>query len=302
MILLLLFARVMPKLRACHENYRDVVNQLPAFEAIAAMERRCAAAAEPPAAPGGAIRLEREIVLADVSFAYAADRAPALNRVNLAIPAGRVSALAGASGSGKSTVADIVMGLLVPDSGTVRIGSEVLRPGQVRAWRSQIGYVGSDTFLFHDTVRNNLLWARPGATEAAMREALELAAATEFIAAMPDGLDTVVGDRGALVSQGERQRLALARALLRNPALLVLDEATNSLDPENESRILSALDRLRGDLTVLLIAHRLSTIRWADIVHVMDSGRVVESGGPVELNRRPDSRFRALCDAHTVTV
>jgi ATP-binding cassette subfamily C protein len=135
-----------------------------------------------------------------------------------------------------------------------------------------------------------------------MREALALAAATEFVDAMPAGLDTVVGDRGALVSQGERQRLALARAMLRNPAILILDEATNSLDPENEARVLGAIEKLRGRLTVVLIAHRLSTIRHADVIHVIEGGRVVETGEPSALTMRPDSRFKALCEAQAVTA
>ena len=155
--------------------------------------------------------------------------------------------------------------------------------------------------MFHDTVRTNLLWARPGATEPEMIEALSLAAAGDFVRGLPAGLETIVGDRGILLSQGERQRIALARAMLRRPAMLVLDEATNSLDSDNESKVLGAIERLRGDLTTVLIAHRLSTIRWADLIYVIENGRVVESGDWETLNSR-DGRFRALCEAQSLSA
>ena len=170
-------------------------------------------------------------------------------------------------------------------------------PERALSWREKIGYVAQDTFLFHDTVRANLLWARPDATESDLRGALRMAAADEFVARLPQGLDTIVGDRGATLSQGERQRLALARALLRRPRLLVLDEATNSLDSENETRILGAIERIHGGITTVLIAHRLSTIRWADLIYVIEDGRVVESGDWTTLSAKLDGRFRSWCVA-----
>jgi ATP-binding cassette, subfamily C, bacterial len=156
--------------------------------------------------------------------------------------------------------------------------------------------------LFRLTVRENLLWACPTATEDDLAEALRMAAADEFVRALPQGLDTMLGERGATLSQGERQRLALARAILRRPALLILDEATNSLDYDNEARVLGAIDALRGELTVLMIAHRLSAIRWADLIYVLEEGAVVESGGWDELNERRGGRFRALCEAHRLVA
>ncbi|MGH7249000.1 MAG: ATP-binding cassette domain-containing protein, partial [Pseudomonadota bacterium] len=176
-----------------------------------------------------------------------------------------------------------------------------LAPDELRKWREQIGYVASDTFLFHDTIRANLLWARPGATAQDLRDAIGAAAAGDFVAALANGIDTVVGDRGVTLSQGERQRLALARAWLRHPRLLVLDEATNSLDSETEAHVIAAITRRRGDLTVLMIAHRLSTIRCADLIYVVEDGRVVEQGTWSALAARSDGRFRALCEAQTLS-
>ena len=197
----------------------------------------------------------------------------------------------GPSGAGKSTIADILMGLVLPDSGTLKLDGRPLGPEGVRGWRDQIGYVAPDTFLFHDTIRANLKWARPDASEDEMLAALRQASAFDFVAGLKDGLDTVVGDRGMMVSQGERQRLALARAFLRRPSMLILDEATNSLDSENEGRVLDAIESRRGELTVVLIAHRLSTIRRADLIYVVEGGKVVESGDWSSLSAKRDGRL-----------
>src|SRR4029453_5136105 len=150
------------------------------------------------------------------------------------------------------------------------------------------------------TVRANLLWARPDASEADIRKALRLAAAEAFVTGLPNGLDTVLGDRGILVSGGERQRLALARALLRRPSLLILDEATSSLDSENEGRIQRAIDELHGHMTILVITHRLSAVRRADVIYVLEQGRVVESGPWEVLLAKAEGRFHALCRAQGV--
>jgi len=302
LILLLLFARVMPRIMSGQRHYRSFVNALPSFANLMNIEARCAAAAEPAAHPHDRLSLTRELAADGVSFTYSEGRVPAVKDLSLVIPAGKIVALVGPSGAGKSTIADILMGLVAPDSGTLRLDGRALKPEGVRGWRDQIGYVAPDTFLFHDTIRANLKWARPDAGEDEMLAALRQASAFDFVAALSDGLDTIVGDRGILLSQGERQRLALARAFLRRPSMLILDEATNSLDSENEGRVLDAIESRRGELTVVLIAHRLSTIRWADLIYVIEGGKVVESGNWSSLSALRDGRFRALWEAQSLTA
>jgi ATP-binding cassette, subfamily C, bacterial len=302
LILLVLFARLMPRIMSGQHGYRAFVNSLPSFANLLDLEARCTAAAEPPPRPHDRLTLKRELAARDVSFAYGRGGAPAVSHLSLAIPAGKVVAIVGPSGAGKSTIADILMGLIAPDSGTLELDGRALGPESLRGWRDQIGYVAPDTFLFHDTIRANLRWARPGASEHEMLDALRQASAHDFVATLRDGLDTVVGDRGILVSQGERQRLALARAFLRNPSMLILDEATNSLDSDNEARVLDALERQRGELTVVVIAHRLSTIRWADLIYVIEGGQVVESGDWSALSAIRDGRFRSLWEAQSLTA
>ena len=302
LILLLLFARVMPRIMSGQHHYRAFVNSLPSFANLMNIEARCAAAAEPAAHPHDRMSLTRELAAEHISFTYSEGRVAAVKDLSLVIPAGKVVALVGPSGAGKSTIADILMGLVLPDSGTLRLDGRLLGAEGVRGWRDQIGYVAPDTFLFHDTIRANLKWARPDASEDEMLAALRQASVFDFVAGLKDGLDTVVGDRGMMVSQGERQRLALARAFLRRPSMLILDEATNSLDSENEGRVLDAIESRRGELTVVLIAHRLSTIRWADLIYVIEGGKVVESGDWSSLSARRDGRFRALWEAQSLTI
>ena len=208
---------------------------------------------------------------------------PALKNVSLDVPAGKMTAIAGPSGAGKSTLADVLLGLLAPGEGEVCVDGVPLAGPDLHRWRRSVACVPQDPYLFHDTIRANLRWAQPGATEAEMWQALRLAAADGFVAALPEGLDTVTGDRGGRLSGGERQRIALARALMRRPALLVLDEATGQLDAENERRILDALESLRGRTAVVAIAHSPALLAAADEIVRLESGRVAATGAWREL-------------------
>jgi len=242
-----------------------------------------------------AVRLER------ATFTYG-DQAPAaVDGVTLAIPVSETTALVGPSGCGKTTVADLVTGLLSPTSGRILIDDVELNAEGAGQWRSRIGYVAQDTFFFHDTVRANLKWAAPGASDAVLEAAIR-AAAADFLFQFPEGLDTVIGDRGIRLSGGERQRFALARALARQPELLILDEATSALDPANERKVLDAIDRLRGSMTILLITHRLWTLGRVDTIHVMEDGRLVESGPWDTLRAAAGSRFSTLWRSGEMTA
>ncbi len=303
LLMLFLFARIIPKFSSIQQSYQYFMNVLPAFDLVMAMQARCEAAAEPKAEPSKEIKLRHVVQLEQVSFSYEEDgTARVINSLDLTINAGDTTAIVGPSGAGKSTIADLVLGLVVPDHGRLLVDGIPLRSEHMRSWREQIGYVAQDTFLFHETVRANLLWARPEATDDAIREALKLAAADEFVSRLPQGVETVIGDRGVRLSGGERQRLALARALLRKPVLLILDEATSALDSENERRIQNAIEQLHGQVTVLVITHRLSTVRWADVIHVLEQGRLVESGTWDEMIARGNGRFNALCKAQGIDL
>lgn len=294
LLLLFLFARIIPKITHVQQSYQCVTGLLPAFASVMELQGRCEAAAEPRPRRREAVELRHAIRFDRVSFGY--DGRPVIRELDLAIRAGETTAIVGPSGGGKSTIADLVSGLLTPDRGCVLVDGAPLTPERMRSWRERIGYVTQDTFLFNDTVRANLLWANPEATEEAIRQALRQAGAEEFVSGLPRGLDTLVGDRGALLSGGERQRLALARALLRRPCLLILDEATSALEPESEQRILEAIEGLRGGMTILVMSHRLSAVRAADLIWVLEDGRLVESGSWESLMGEEHGRFRTLFD------
>jgi len=276
LLLLFLFARLMPRFSDMMQSAHSFINAVPSFQSVMEIQRRCEAAAEVFPQQVEVLPFRHSIRLEGVSFRYDSGP-PVIQDLHMTIRAGETVALVGPSGAGKSTLADLIMGLLLPNKGRVLVDGVPLGPHTVKAWRAQVGYVSQDNFLFHDTIRANLLFACPDATEEEMHRALKLAAADEFVSKLPQGIDTVVGERGMRLSAGERQRLALARALIRKPTLLILDEATNALDAENEAKILKALQELRGKITILIISHRASTVRSADRIYILDRGRVVEA-------------------------
>ncbi len=284
LIFLFAFMRATPRVAAVQAKMTELLTDLPAYAELLRFLEDCRQHSEAGDLDAEAPLLGREIALRGVRFAYLPGGALVLDGVNLELPVGRMTAVAGSSGAGKSTVADLVMGLLLPQEGGVLVDGAQITRENARAWRRQIGYVSQDTLLFHDTVKRNLLWARPQATETELAEAIE-AARAEFVYRLAEGLETVVGDRGMMLSHGQRQRLALARALLLKPALLILDEATNSLDVENEEAILRTVAGLKGSVTTLLISHRPSAMQFADGVYVLEAGGV---RGAAEVLALPD--------------
>ena len=302
LLLLYVFARMMPQILSVQKSCHLLAYMLPAFESFRNMLERCTAAAEVLPGEGGGRPLEEHIRLTEVCFRYQSEQEEGVLRaVDLYIEAHKTTALVGPSGAGKSTLADLLMGLFMPDQGQVEVDGSALEAGDLWAWRQGIGYVPQETFLFHDTVRVNLEWARPGASEDEIWEALDLAAAG-FVRQLPRRLETEIGERGVRLSGGERQRLALARALLIKPKLLILDEATSHLDVENEKVIQQALDELSGQFTMVIIAHRLSTVRNADQIVVLEAGRVVESGDWETLQSDKGGRLYSLSRAHVQSL
>jgi ATP-binding cassette subfamily C protein len=277
LIMVYLFARIVPQFSWMQRTWQNILTMLPAYEAVVDMLDSFRAVQEPPhPASSRPVTLNGGVELRGVSFRYEkTEHRSILDHVEVFFPALQTTLILGPSGSGKSTLADLMIGLIRPDRGQILVDGHPLEGHLVHAWRRSIAYVPQESILFHDTVRANLLWSRPDATEEDLWEALNLAAAVDFIPRLPQGLDTVVGERGVRLSGGERQRLALARALLRRPTLLILDEATSQLDLENEKRIVEALEGLRGRMTIVFISHRLSAGRCADRIVTLDGGRIV---------------------------
>ncbi len=276
LLLLFLFSRVVPRLSGLLQQVHVLASFLPSVSSVSELEAVCASNAEPRPIGQAPLPLRHAVRFEAVTFRYAPERRPVLSDFTVEIQRGTTVALLGTSGSGKTTMADLLMGLLRPDAGRVLVDGVPLTRDRIGGWRQSVAYVAQETFLFHDTIRANLQWAAPHATEDDMHTALTLAAA-DFVAALPNGLDTIAGDRGLRLSGGERQRIALARAVLRRPSLLILDEATSALDTENESRVLGAIRGLHGALTILIITHRPSATVVADAVYVLEQGRIVES-------------------------
>jgi len=237
--------------------------------------------------------LEKKIVLDNVFFGYDNESRAVLRGINLEVPAGTMVALVGESGGGKSTLTKLLPRLHDPSSGSVLWDGTDLRDVTLSSLRSQIALVTQETVLFNDTVRHNIAYGKPDASDAEVEQAAQIAFAHDFIKEMPDGYNTIVGERGIFLSGGQRQRLAIARAILVNAPVLILDEATSALDAESERLVQRAIGNLVRDRTTIVIAHRLSTVRRADRIVVMAGGKIIEMGTHAELLSQ-NGKYRKL--------
>ena len=218
------------------------------------------------------------MALDGVDFSYPGTTRMALAGVSFAVPAGQTTALVGTSGAGKTTSAQLLMRFWDPNAGRITLNGQDLRDYQLDDLRARIALVAQDTYLFNDTLRANIMIAKPEASGAELAAAVDNAALGDLVAALPQGLETPVGERGASLSGGQRQRVAIARAFLKDAPVLILDEATSHLDAVNEAAVWQALERLKTARTTIVIAHRLSTVRDADQIVVLEAGRMVEYG------------------------
>ena len=239
--------------------------------------------------------IQESVVLEDVSFDYP-DGKRALDRINVELPINKLVAIVGPTGAGKTTLAYLIPSLLTPTSGRILIDGIDIRELNVDSLRRHVTYVFQEHVLLSDTVRENLLLANPDATESKLHEALETAGCNEFLEKLPDGIDTVLGRSGDTLSVGQQQRLSIARGLVRDAKILILDEPTAALAPQTEQRLVSALENAAKDRLVIVIAHRLSTIRHADQIIFLEDGRIVESGPEAELMARPDGPYRTFVE------
>jgi ATP-binding cassette subfamily B protein len=224
-----------------------------------------------------------EVRFSGVTFGYDPDAPPTLDEIDILVPPGSYTAIVGETGSGKTTLGYLVARLYDPQAGQVTIDGTDVRDLTFASLSETIGLVSQETYLFHASIRENLAFAKPGATDAEIEASARVAQIHDLIASLPDGYETVVGERGYRFSGGEKQRIAIARTVLRNPPVLLLDEATSALDTVTERAVQRALDALAEGRTTIAIAHRLSTVRRADQIVVLDGGRVIESGSHDDL-------------------
>ena len=262
------------------QGFQQLALGLPAYESIAGLLCELAPG-ELPEDASNRRPPDGPIVFESVSFQHPqadSDAGHGVIAIDLTLQPGSVLGFAGISGAGKTTFADLLVGLLRPQSGRITVGGRLLDETVLPGWRNTLSYISQDPFLFHDTVRRNLLWARPRASESEMWDALALAGADSIVRAMDGGLDAVVGERGTLVSGGERQRIALARAILRKPTLLVMDEATNAIDVDAERVVVQRVLALRPRPTIVMIAHRAEALALCDRVVRISGGRLTDDG------------------------
>ena len=275
--------RLMPSVNRVLGAVQSLRYGLPVIDTL--HEELKLAAPEPAAQNNNGVpAFQTEIRLTDIRYTYPSAATPALNGLSISIQKGEPVGFIGASGAGKSTLVDILLGLLTPDTGEVRVDDADIQ-AHLRNWQDQIGYVPQSIYLTDDTLRRNVAFGLPNEQidDAAVQRAIQAAQLEEFVNSLPQGLETLVGERGIRLSGGQRQRVGIARALYHDPAVLVLDEATSSLDTATERGVMQAVRALHGTKTILIVAHRLSTVENCDRIYRLEQGRVVEAGVPATM-------------------
>ena len=298
-IVLALFARLFPRLTTVQAQLYALNANVHAIEALDKLQMAAEAHAERQDGSSQPLKIHKPTVLAVVDVEVRFGERIALDQVNLTLSIPGLLAIVGRSGAGKSTLVHALLGLVELSAGSIRLGHYDLASAPLMAWRRSIGYVPQETILFHASVKDNLKLVNPTASDRDIRTAARRAHALEFIDSLPDGFATIIGDQGVKLSGGQRQRLGIARALLTNPALLIMDEAMSALDTESEVELLRTLEELRKQIGILLVAHRLAAARSADVVCVFENGRIVESGAWNELMARK-KRLYTLAEAQSL--
>lgn len=293
MVLVYVFMRLWPVFTNLIGRVNSILTTVPAFEKLteAFSTLQAEVTEESDEAP---MPFEREIAFHDVSFAYRGAAENVLHGVSFTLKKGTVTALVGRSGAGKTTIADLLLGLLTPTAGEIRIDGQALTAEKLPAWRHALGYIPQDPLILNASVRENLQRFHPTATEADMVDALKRAQAWPVVEGLPQGLDTLLGDEGVRLSGGERQRIVLARVLLGKPRLIVMDEATSAMDHESETAVRKAISELDRQVTILIIAHRLATVRTAQYALVLEQGKITEQGELATLLQTSDGYLNKL--------
>jgi ATP-binding cassette, subfamily C, bacterial len=277
----LLFFRMFQRAKAFQQAMLEFFQVEPGLEIVRNAQREAKAS---PERSGGQPfeNFGTGVEISNLSFKYA-ERSSGLEKISIEILTGKSTAIVGPSGAGKTTVIDLVVGLISPDDGEITVGDQVLAEVSLNSWRSNIAYVTQGTLLFNDTVAKNVALGELEVDHDLLVTVCAQSGVDTFVSELPDGYDTAIGERGVRLSGGQRQRIALARALYRQPQLLILDEATSELDTHSERRFQETIDQLHGNLTILMVAHRLSTVMKVDNIYVLDQGQITESGSAAEL-------------------